>query len=292
MAKLVPCIHSEYDTLTDVIMASVSNFHVTEPINATQETTYSQDPPRVELQLQEEQELVRVLEQNGVRIHWAHTLPDCPFQSACRDIGTVIGDTFVLASMKKEIRKKEGEGVSPILAQLDSRILVARNGFEGGFLEGGDVIIDNDAIFVGVSERTDELGVEFIRKNFNPRRRVIPMRLHDPFVHLDAVFNLAPPDLALIYPPAFLDPPLTFLRERYTLIEITEEEQKILCTNVLALSPEKVISDRRNSRINGLLRDRGIQVYELEYSETTKRGGAFRCATLPVVRRESLALNQ
>ncbi len=57
--------HSETDVLTDVIMASVSNFRLTEPINTTQESTYVQDPPDLDLQLQEEQELVRVLEQNG-----------------------------------------------------------------------------------------------------------------------------------------------------------------------------------------------------------------------------------
>ena len=278
--------HSETDVLTDVIMASVSNFRLTEPINITQESTYVQDPPRLDLQLQEEQELVRVLEQNGVRIHWAHTLPDCPFQSACRDIGVVIGDTFVLANLKKEIRENEAAGIEQILAQLSSRIVVAKKGFEGGFLEGGDVILDNDLIFVGVSQRTDVLGVEFIRQNFNPSRQIVSMRLREPFVHLDAVFNLAPPDIALIYPGAFVDPPLTLLRKRYSVVEITEEEQGILCTNVLALSPEKVISDRRNSRVNALLRDRGIQVFELEYSETTKRGGAFRCATLPLVRKK------
>ena len=52
------------------------------------------------------------------------------------------------------------------------------------------------------------------------------------------------------------------------------------------MMPKQKVSGRE-IKINTLLRDRGIQVHELEHREKTK-GGAFRCATLPL-RRDTLS---
>jgi NAD(P)H dehydrogenase (quinone) len=73
-------------------------------------------------------------------------------------------------------------------------------------------------------------------------------------------------------------------RETYELIEVTREEQKMLGTNVLSLSPDCVVSRDDSVRINSEMRARGIEVIELPYSEPPKTGGSFRCCTLPLHR--------
>jgi N-dimethylarginine dimethylaminohydrolase len=74
------------------------------------------------------------------------------------------------------------------------------------------------------------------------------------------------------------------IRANYQWLEVTREEQDQLATNVLVLSRKHVISRTSSVRVNAMLRDVGIEVTEVTFREWTKSGGAFRCASLPLVR--------
>jgi N-dimethylarginine dimethylaminohydrolase len=74
------------------------------------------------------------------------------------------------------------------------------------------------------------------------------------------------------------------VRDTYELVEVTREEQQMLGTNVLSLDPWTVISQPTSQRINAEMRERGIEVIEVPYSEPPKTGGSFRCCTLPLHR--------
>ena len=54
--------------------------------------------------------------------------------------------------------------------------------------------------------------------------------------------------------------------------------------NVVSISPTAVISDPSFTRLNAWLRQRGITVVEVDFSEIGKQGGLFRCVTLPLYR--------
>ena len=105
------------------------------------------------------------------------------------------------------------------------------------------------------------------------------------YLHLDCVFNVVAPEIALVYREAIPPVLLERLKRRYELVAVTEYEQFCLGTNVLSLGDGKVVSQPQHQRINEALLRLGLDVLEADISEIIKSGGAFRCMTFPL-RRE------
>ena len=55
------------------------------------------------------------------------------------------------------------------------------------YLEGGDIVVDNKLVYVGISERATMDGVSFLRKVLGNDYSVIPLKLKPKFLHLDVV---------------------------------------------------------------------------------------------------------
>ena len=77
---------------------------------------------------------------------------------------------------------------------------------------------------------------------------------------------------------------MNYLRSRYEVIEVSEEEQFTLGTNVLSIGYNKIISLPVNKKVNEELRKRGFEIIEVDITEIIKSGGSFRCCTLPIHR--------
>lgn len=101
------------------------------------------------------------------------------------------------------------------------------------------------------------------------------------------MFNIVSPDVALIFPGALDQEHIGKLKERYELIEVTEEEQFTLGTNVLSIGNRKIISLPVNKKVNEALRNHGFEVIEVDITEIIKSGGSFRCCTLPIEREST-----
>jgi N-dimethylarginine dimethylaminohydrolase len=145
--------------------------------------------------------------------------------------------------------------------------------------------LNNDTIYVGVSERTNKKGVQFIQDNFQ-EYTVVPVTLENGILHLDVVFNCLSDDCCIIYSDGILKPNFSYFKENFVnLIAVSSDEQFDLATNVFALGYDKLIVDSRNRRVNDELDSKGYRLIELDFRETSKIGGAFRCATMPL-RRE------
>ena len=54
--------------------------------------------------------------------------------------------------------------------------------------------------------------------------------------------------------------------------------------NLFSISDNIIVSERKLSRINQLLIDKGYFIEEISFSEIAKMGGLLRCATLPLMR--------
>jgi N-dimethylarginine dimethylaminohydrolase len=150
-------------------------------------------------------------------------------------------------------------------------------------IEGGDVIIDRETIYVGLSNRTHQKAVDHLQSLLN-QFNVIAISFKEKFLHLDCVFNVVSPDVALIYPHALTKEDIELFSSRYELIEVSEEEQFTLGTNVLSIGNKKILSLPVNKQVNKQLRNRGFEVIEVDITEIIKSGGSFRCCTLPILR--------
>ncbi len=282
------CVTSETGRLHSVIIGYPDNFHQVPPpiINETQKQYYfGPERPTREQVMAEFSGFKSALTQHGVEVLQPEPLAGVPDQLMTRDIGVVIGNTFVVASMVHPSRQDEWLGLTNFLNKLETEQVIKVP--DELVLEGGDVIVDNGRIFVGLSQRTGPEGAAFLASRF-PDFEVVPVPLKqladgENVLHLDCSFVPVGSGSALIYPDGLAEMPKA-IAEHYDFIEVTKAEQQILATNVLSLSPTQVIARTRSHRVNAELRQRGLEVIELPFDEPPKTGGSFRCCSLPLWR--------
>ena len=288
MDRITVWVDSETAPLTHVVIGLPDNFHLTTPetINEAQRRSYFTEihPDRAKLK-REFSAFRKVLEENGVTVFQPDAVDGVPDQLTPRDIGFVIGDTLVRSNMAKRSRTAEWRGLKGILQQLDTPVTHLP---EQLIIEGGDIVIHNEVVYVGISERTSYKAAHHLAQKF-PNYEILPLPLRPPqsgqeILHLDCAFLPVGQQQALIYPDGFMGLP-TAITDQYELIEVTSQEQKELAVNVLSLSPGTVVSRSQAKRVNALLRQTGIKVIELDFDEAPKTGGSFRCCSLPFRRR-------
>lgn len=218
-----------------------------------------------------------------------------------RDIGFVIDDFFIKANILPD-RDAELDAIGSVLAQMDPNKVVRPP--EEVHIEGGDVILWNDYIFIGtykgadyasyITARTNMQGVEFIRNLF-PNKIVKEFDLvksrteaRDNALHLDCCFQPIGNGKAIIYKGGFRDQTdYQYLEDLFgvdNLFQITRDEMYHMYSNVFSISPEVIVSERNFTRLNDWLTENGFTVELVPYAEIAKQEGLLRCSTLPLIR--------
>ena len=223
-------------------------------------------------------------------------------QVFARDVAFVIEDKMIISNVIKD-REDEQEAYRKIFEKVEWRKII--NLPETAHIEGGDVIVWNDYLFIGTcysedyrsfkTARTNEYAIEILKEYF-PKKRIIDLDLkkndkipYEGILHLDCTFNPIGKDKCIIYKNGFVD------ESDYELIvdifgeencfNITDEEMFEMNPNIFSISPEVVVSDHTFTRMNKHLRDVwGFTVEEIPYREVSKMGGLLRCSTMPLVR--------
>ncbi|WP_416042309.1 dimethylarginine dimethylaminohydrolase family protein [Bacillus subtilis] len=271
---------TEYGTLQKVILCKPEHMTIKDVINETQKH-FEDDNIHVKTANDQHSRLVEALRSHNVEVILLPVRDGLPEQVFTRDIGFVIGEKAFLSSMTEPIRQGEeavikdffhSQGIS-YTRMLDTSI------------EGGDVIIDDDIVYVGISQRTDISAICQLEEAL-PEYTIVPVKLHEKFLHLDCVFNIVSESEALIYPQAIEPDAADMLAKRYDLIEVPGDEQFTLGTNVLSIGKKTIISLPGNRHVNQQLSKRGYHIIEIDLSEIIKSGGSFRCCTMPLIRGE------
>src|SRR5687767_4017038 len=114
-------IDSETGKLQAVVIGSADRFQddksYVEYINAKQ---LSGSTPPLELLTQQLNAFKQVLESNSIQVYSPDYIgPFVPDQLTPRDIGFVLGDTFVFSNLSKKSRRLEGFGLINILNDFD-----------------------------------------------------------------------------------------------------------------------------------------------------------------------------
>lgn len=231
-----------------------------------------------------------VLEQAGVQVYQPKNIPHLK-QIFTRDIGFVIDDCFVVANMKEKVRQAEINGIEEVLQQIaPTKILELP---DEATVEGGDVLVHHQHVFVGISKRTNLAGYEAIKALF-PHKKVHAMPLvvsDDPdknILHLDCAFQPVGKDFAIYYPAGFKEPP-TIIHELFAeehLIKVNLEEKNQMFPNIFSLGPEDVLIEENFTRLIKILEAHDIRCHKVPYSETSKLSGLLRCSTLPLEREK------
>lgn len=269
---------NEYDVLKKVILCQPQYMTIRDVINETQRH-FKDEGIHIERALEQHSEFVNTLRKYGVEVILLPYHKKYPEQVFTRDIGFTLGQTIFVADMASDIRKGEEE----VLKQWLEDEEISYYNLLGDVIEGGDVIIDQDTIYVGLSNRTNQNAADHLQSlltNF----KVIAIPFKEKYLHLDCVFNVVSPEVALIYRPALTEGDIELFQSRYDLIDVSEEEQFTLGTNVLSIGSKRILSLPVNKGVNEQLRSRGFEVIEVDITEIIKSGGSFRCCTLPILR--------
>ena len=265
------------------------------------ESVLNNDFPKEE-QLQEEmQGFYTVLKKYGVEVLRPSLIENCN-QVFSRDVGFVIEDQFFVSNITPE-REAEFAAYKSILEQINPEQI--NNLPEDIYVEGGDVILYNDYIFVGTynqpdfknfkTGRTNIQFVEYLRERF-PNKKVYNFDLkkndtnpYEGILHLDCTFQPVGIDKAIIYKDGFLnEKDFDFLVELFgkdNIFEVTKEEMYEMNPNVFSISPDVVVLEKNFKRLQNHLQNVwGITVEPIDYYQVSKMGGLFRCSTMPLER--------
>ncbi|WP_396166495.1 dimethylarginine dimethylaminohydrolase family protein [Flavobacterium sp.] len=218
-----------------------------------------------------------------------------------RDIGFVIDDTFIKANILPD-RERELDAIQYVLDQINPAKIVRPP--EEVHIEGGDVMLWNDYIFIGtykgsdykdyITARTNMAGVNYIKELF-PNKIVkefdlvkSKMEARDNALHLDCCFQPVGDNKGIIYKSGFREEAdyryLVKLFGKENLFHITREEMYNMNSNVFSIAPNVVVSEKNFTRLNTWLREQGFTVEEIPYAEIAKQEGLLRCSTLPLIR--------
>jgi dimethylargininase len=98
----------------------------------------------------------------------APALPDATF---VEDTAVVIGDVAILTRPGAEHRRPEVATVRPALEKFRPVVDLAPR----SRLDGGDVLQVDDTVYVGLSQRTDQAGLNALRTVIDPALKVVPV---------------------------------------------------------------------------------------------------------------------
>lgn len=267
---------NEYDTLKKAILASPKYMAIKDPINETQKIYMNINKKIAEKQ---HADFIEKLQQYNIKTVLLPEDEKYHEQVFTRDIGFTLGSQVFVAELAPSVRKGE---VYSLIDYLQSQQITYTK-INGSSIEGGDVLIDGNSIYVGLGKRTNLQSINTLQ-TLLPNHHVIPIPFTDTYLHLDCVFNIISPTEGLIFPGAFHKDKELLLRNRYDLIEVSKIEQANLGINVLSIGNKKIFSLPTNEGVNKALQGRGYDVIEVDYSEIIKSGGSFRCCTLPLWR--------
>ncbi|MEM8841171.1 MAG: arginine deiminase family protein [Pseudomonadota bacterium] len=228
--------------------------------------------------LRQQEAFYELMTRYGVRLHFVPHSDAHPWQMYTRDTGFVIGDRMYFCR-RRELPEREGEIdlVRTCLPDLDEDAMVE---ITSGRIEGGDVLVDDGKAYVGLGTRTAPEAA----RELGTHVEVTPVYLGPDVMHLDTRMTILPGHRALLYPGAFQPDDLAMLGDRFRLIEVTEAEALAMGTNVFVIDPETVVMHTGFDRITNLVREDGLKVEPIDYSEPNVLLGSFRCATMPLAR--------
>ncbi|MBK5721921.1 amidinotransferase [Dysgonomonas sp. Marseille-P4677] len=229
-------------------------------------------------------------------------LPNCN-QVYARDVAFVINDMIITSNIIPD-RADEQEAYAPIYNNIAFNKIY--NLPEKAHVEGGDIVLYNDTIFVGTymendypeykTARTNAYAISFLKELF-PEKEFIALELEkndtNPrkgILHLDCTFMPVGEGKAIIYKNGFRNEKdykyLVDFFGKKNIFEITQEEMYYMNTNVFSISPKVVVSEKHFKRLNCHMSDEwGLTVESIPYFEVSKMGGLLRCSTLPLVRQ-------
>ena len=241
----------------------------------------------------------KILIKHNVDVLRPDNIKNCN-QVFARDLGFTISNIFFQSNIVPN-REEELVGVSGIINSLDAGVVKLPDYMH---IEGGDVVIHNDKLFIGtysgedyselITARTNQESISYLEKMI-PSKEIMSINIKksntDVFenvLHLDCCFQPIGKRKAIICPDSFVNKSdveylIGYFGKNNTYLAYGQEAY-MLISNLLVISPKVIVSDKRFSKINTWLERNDFLVEKISYKNVSKMSGLFRCSTLPLLR--------
>jgi dimethylargininase len=236
------------------------------------------EQPTVPIDVQRAQEqhaaYVAALASSVPRLEWLRGEPDLPDCVFVEDTAVIIdADLAVITRPGAPSRRREVEAIAHALAP---RMTLERMAAPAT-LDGGDVLRIGHHLFIGLSQRTNEAGANFLaaiaeKRGLKAHRMRVAKGLH-----LKSSCSIAEADVLLYDPTVALDlAPFQGLGLRC----LAAPER--LGANVLPLGERRVLVSAAAPRTADLLAGLGMTVVSLNVEELHRADGALTCPSLRI----------
>jgi len=232
----------------------------------------------------EHQGFIAAYREAGVEVELLDPLEGLPYLVYARDFGAGVAEGVLIGRFREPIRQGEELVYTEKMSHLQVPIV---GKITRGCFEGGDFwLLDEFTIVQGVCARTDWEGVRNAQEILEPLGYTVTgVQIDSKYLHLDMVFNIVAPRVAIAVKSILPDFFLKMLSKRkYQLIDVPPEGVFAHHCNVQSLGNDRVLSFAGNVVVNKCLNALGLKVITPELTQILKGGGGPHCMTFPLQR--------
>jgi dimethylargininase len=233
-------------------------------------TTSDLGRPNYEQALQQHQAYIEALKKCAVEVHVLPSNSEFPDSTFVEDTAVLTPGFAVISNPGASSRNGEIIEMEPVLKSYYEKTYSIQS---PGTLDGGDVLQIDDHFYIGISERTNQLGAEqlkLILEGENYKATIIQL---EKFFHLKTGISYLG-DQEIIVAGEFIDHPE--FNSYKKIIVPAEEEYAANCIRV----NDYVIIPAGFPKTKQKLNDAGYQTIELDMSEFRKLDGGLSCLSL------------
>lgn len=227
--------------------------------------------------IKQHQEFCRIIQQAGVDVIKIPELSDHPNSVFTRDTCVCTPCGFIELRMGLASRQGEEHWMARFLEGVGYKKCGMIH--EPGILEGGDIILAGNVVFIGRSRRSNDAGIHQLKgllevMDFEVRIADVP----SPRLHIGGMMSMVGSKRILcceeLFPKNFFD--------GFETISVPAEN--FISGNVIYLSENTVIAEEKNSSAISCFEQAGMFVHAVNLSEFVKGRGGPTCLIMPLER--------
>jgi len=232
-------------------------------------TTSNLGKPDFSLMLKQHSVYIETLKNLGLRVVELETLEDYPDAHFVEDTAVVVPEVAIIARPGANSRRGEEVSIEPELVKYKTVEKIQ----DPGTLDGGDILIVDKIVFVGISDRTNQEGANQladILSRFGYESKLIQV---EEGLHLKSDVNYIGKNTLLVTEKYFNHKSF----ENYEKICVDENEA--YAANSLLIN-EKLIIPKGFSQTKKKLLQADFNIIEIDMSESQKMDGGLTCLSL------------